>query len=213
MLAGAVRTYLNRYARCAGPSAPRCSPTTRMAGARSRRSRRARHRVAAVVDRARRVPRRRRRCAADRRAAVRGRRGQRSAAVRPVCAPSSWTVRPAACTPIEADLLAVSGGWNPPVHLAYHPAAGRYGTSASPPSCPATRRRAWAWPAPPPARFGLAECLRRRQPGRHATAAAAARLRRHRAESPRRRRRRHAGDARSGTCAGKARPLSICSTM
>ena len=52
---------------------------------------------------------------------------------------------------IACDLLLVSGGWNPAVHLFSQAGGGSATTRRSVPSCPVKTGRAWSSPGPPPA--------------------------------------------------------------
>ena len=133
MLAGAVRTYLNRFAVAPG-GAPWCSPPTTTAGAPSRDLAGGRRRGrGAGRSRGPRPPapssasaagciRRRRSAVRVGGQAVRGGRGRRRGR--------------RAASALDCDLLAVSGGWSPTSTSPPISAAGRAGTRRSPPSCP-----------------------------------------------------------------------------
>ena len=173
MLAGAVRTYLNRFA--VAPGRRLAVFTNNDDGWRDRADLAAAGvDVAAVID-ARREPTAadcaRRKASASScpaRASSQRRAGRRCA--RSTCSrrrPHRYD---------RCDPLAVSGGWNPTCTSPAISAASRSGTRPWPPSCPARCRRGWPSPARPSARSTLADCLADGARGRRA-AASSTRLR------------------------------------
>ena len=76
------------------------------------------------------------------------------------CARSTCRTAAGETERIDCDLVCVSGGWSPTVHLTSHLGApAGLERARSPPSCPARCRRAWPSPAPPTASSALADAL------------------------------------------------------
>ena len=145
MLAGAVRDLSQPLRRRAGRRAVRLRRNDddgahgRRPGRRRRRRRRGRRC---------RAPRCRRSVEAAAKAAGarlhRRRRGHAGARLARACARSTCGPQRGATERIDCDLVAISGGWSPTVHLTSHLAAGPCWSDASRPSCPATLPRGMA---------------------------------------------------------------------
>ena len=192
MLAGAVRTYLNRYARRAGRARRGLHQQRRRLAHGRATSLRAGVAVAAssmprptVAPRCSR-PREGRRAASSPARVVTRRVGGDARA-------RQSTSRDAAgdASRIDCDLLAMSGGWNPTSISPAIAAASRSGTTTLAAFVPgATAAGHDAWPARPPARFGLARLPGGRARGRRGTRRPATRACSAIGRSRRRRRRR-----------------------
>ena len=165
MLAGAVRTYLNRFAVAPGTARRRVRQQRRRLAHRARPAwpRASRSRPWSIrAARRRRTERVARR---GRRARVQRRRGRRATRRPQRAAWRSAERGRARGIGVGCDLLAMSGGWNPTLHLtspSRRPAA--LGRGASRPSCRTSCRRAWRWRARRRARSRWPRrCARRRR--------------------------------------------------
>ena len=158
MLAGAVRTYLNRFAAAPGRRAVVFANNDE-AAATIADLRTAGIEVVAVVDSRAEVP-------VATREAAKAAGALLVAGGRVLEAKGGRNVRSALIRDAEGrdlhvgcDLVAVSGGWTPTIHLTSHLGGRPVWSGWRRRSFPARCRRGWRSPVPRQGRFGLAACL------------------------------------------------------